>query len=77
MENVTSIRIEAGKKYFINVGSVGQPRDGDWRAAYVIYDHDNQEISLHRLPYDLETTQRKILEAGLPHQLADRLALGK
>ena len=42
------IRIEIGKKYFINVGSVGQPRDGDWRSAYATYDDDNQEIQVHR-----------------------------
>ena len=72
-----TLKIEPGQKYLINVGSVGQPRDGDWRASYVIYDHDKQEILLRRLPYDIETTQKKILAAGLPHQLADRLAVGK
>jgi predicted phosphodiesterase len=77
LESVETLRLETGKKYFVNVGSVGQPRDGDWRAAYCIFDHDNQTITLRRLPYDLETTQKKILAAGLPHQLADRLAVGK
>ena len=77
VENTEYTRLEPGRKYFINVGSVGQPRDGDWRSAYALYDHDNQEISIRRLPYDIETTQRKIRAAGLPDALAERLALGK
>ncbi len=77
MENTELVRIEAGRKYFINVGSVGQPRDGDKRSAYAVYDHDNQTVSIRRVPYDLATAQKKILDAGLPAQLADRLALGK
>ena len=76
-ENTELVRIEPGRKYFINVGSVGQPRDGDWRSAYALYDHDNQVISIRRVPYDIKTTQRKIREAGLPEPLADRLELGK
>ncbi|MDQ2867839.1 MAG: metallophosphatase family protein [Verrucomicrobiota bacterium] len=71
------IRVEFGKKYFINAGSVGQPRDGDWRAAYCIYHADDNLIELCRLPYDIETARRKILDAGLPRQLADRLAVGR
>lgn len=77
IENTETLRIEPGRKYFINVGSVGQPRDGDWRSAYAVYDHDNQEVSIRRIPYDLQTAQRKIREAGLPEPLAERLALGK
>ncbi len=77
VEHGESVKLETGKKYFVNVGSVGQPRDGDPRAAYCLYDYDNQMMTIRRLPYDMETTQRKILEAGLPHQLADRLAVGK
>ena len=72
-----SLEVEKGKKYFINVGSVGQPRDGDSRAAYVIYDLKAGTIELRRLDYDFEKTQAKILEAGLPERLANRLALGK
>ena len=72
-----SCRIEPGRKYFINVGSVGQPRDGDWRSAYAVYDHDNQQIYIRRVPYDLATAQKKIRAAGLPDALAERLALGK
>ena len=71
------IRIEEGKKYFVNVGSVGQPRDGDWRASYVVYDVDNKTVTNRRLEYDIATTQEKILTAGLPEMLANRLSLGK
>jgi len=72
-----SIKVEPGKRYFINVGSVGQPRDGDSRAAYVIYDTKNAKIDLHRLDYDLVKTQGKIRAAGLPERLAERLLFGK
>jgi predicted phosphodiesterase len=73
----SKIRIELGKKYFINVGSVGQPRDGDWRSSYAIYDVENQEVAIQRLEYDLATAQDKIINAGLPEMLANRLAVGK
>ena len=66
-----------GKKYLINVGSVGQPRDGDWRSAYCIYDTDRNEIVLRRLEYDLQAAQMSVLAAGLPDKLAERLAVGR
>jgi len=69
--------LEPGKKYFVNAGSVGQPRDGYWRAAYVVFDQEKRLIQLRRLRYDLAKTQGKILKAGLPTRLADRLAFGK
>ena len=72
-----SVRLEMGRKYFINVGSVGQPRDGDWRAAYAVYDVENQEVTIRRLEYDVQTPQDKIIAAGLPEMLAHRLSLGK
>jgi predicted phosphodiesterase len=72
-----SIAIEEGMKYFINAGSVGQPRDGDWRASYCIYDLDAKLIYFRRLEYDIETTQKKVLAAGLPEALASRLADGR
>ncbi len=71
------IKFEMGKKYFLNVGSVGQPRDGDWRAAYAIYHADRNYAELRRLEYDIETAARKIIDAGLPRRLAERLAQGK
>ncbi len=71
------VQIQRGVKYFVNVGSVGQPRDGDWRASYAIYDVTAQTISIRRVEYDIQTTQDKIRAAGLPTLLADRLSLGK
>ncbi len=73
----SKFRVEPGKKYFVNVGSVGQSRDGVPKATYVIYDMDLGTIELRRLDYDMETTMRKIREAGLPERLAERLPLGK
>jgi diadenosine tetraphosphatase ApaH/serine/threonine PP2A family protein phosphatase len=74
---VDQLRIETGKKYFINTGSVGQPRDGDWRAAYCLYDTENNIVEQRRVKYDLQTAQRKITKAKLPRLLADRLAIGR
>jgi predicted phosphodiesterase len=76
-ERKEHIRIEPGRKYFINVGSVGQPRDGNWRAAYCVYDIENNLVELLRVKYDLATAQKKIAKAGLPQPLADRLAIGR
>ena len=74
---IDKLRIEPGSKYFINVGSVGQPRDGDWHAAYCIYHIESNVVEQRRLKYDLETAQKKIIDAGLPRLLAERLALGR
>jgi predicted phosphodiesterase len=73
----SKFKIEPAKKYFINVGSVGQSRDGVPKATYVVYDMQEQSIELRRLDYDMATTQKKILDAGLPARLAERLALGR
>jgi len=69
--------IEPGKKYFINTGSVGQPRDGDPRAAYCVYDSEKQIVEQRRIDYDIAAAQKKIRKAGLPRQLAERLELGR
>ncbi len=71
------IVLAAGKKYFINAGSIGQPRDRDWRAAYCIYHCERNVVEQRRVEYDLATTQKKIRAAGLPERLADRLAQGR
>ena len=63
--------------YLVNVGSVGQPRDGDPRAAYGIADDDRKEVSFFRVPYDVAAAQQAIRDAGLPDALAKRLALGR
>jgi predicted phosphodiesterase len=73
----TKIKIEVGKKYFINAGSIGQPRDRNPFAAYATYDLVNNLIELHRIEYDFKVTQQKIRDAGLPQSLADRLEHGK
>lgn len=70
-------KIEPGCKYIVNVGSVGQSRDGDYRAAYVVYDLELQTLKLKRVEYDVQKAQRKILDAGLPQILADRLSIGR
>ena len=71
----SKFKIDPAKKYFINVGAVGQPRDNNPKAAYVIYDMDAGTIELRRLEYDIATAQKKILAAGLPERLAERLEL--
>jgi predicted phosphodiesterase len=76
-EWIDHIRIEPTKKYLINMGSVGQPRDGNWRAAYCIYDIENNLVEQLRVKYDLAVAQQKIIKAGLPRLLAERLALGR
>ena len=71
------LKLKEGAKYLINPGSIGQPRDNDPRAAFILYDSDAASITFHRVPYDLPTTQKKILSAGLPDRLAERLAEGR
>jgi len=73
----TTFNTTLGRKCFINTGSVGQPRDGDPRASYVIYEPSARRVDLRRIEYDIATTQRKIIEAGLPERLARRLEQGK
>lgn len=73
----SKFKVEPGKKYFVNVGSVGQSRDGVPKATYVIYDLDSQTIELRRLDYDIAKAKAKILAAGLPKRLAERLDLGR
>lgn len=70
-------RIPPGRRCFINVGSVGQPRDGDPRASYVIYRPESREIEFRRVPYDIETAATKVRKAGLPERLALRLSYGR
>ncbi len=71
------VSIEENTKYFINAGSVGQPRNGDWRACYCIYDLERQTIEFRRIEYDIVAAQNKIIAAGLNPYLAKRLALGE
>ncbi len=71
------LQLDGGQRYIVNVGSVGQPRDGDPRAAYLWFDGEAQTATLIRLPYSLEITQKKMAAAGLPAMLAERLAYGR
>jgi len=64
-------------KYLINPGSIGQPRDNDPRAAFALYDTEEQTVTFHRVPYDIKRAQEKIFSAGLPERLAIRLEEGR
>ena len=74
---LSDVTLEPDRRYIINVGSVGQPRDNNPKAAYVAYDMDEGSIELRRLDYDIAKAQKKILQAGLPQRLAERLSFGK
>ncbi len=69
--------LRAGARHLLNPGSVGQPRDGDWRAAFALYDDDAAAVTFFRIPYDLARAQERIRAAGLPDRLASRLGLGR
>lgn len=71
------VELGATHRYLINVGSVGQPRDGDPRAAYLWLDEGQARAQLIRLAYPFERTQEKMRAAGLPEVLAERLAYGR
>jgi diadenosine tetraphosphatase ApaH/serine/threonine PP2A family protein phosphatase len=71
-----SVQSERGRRYIVNVGSVGQPRDRDPRAAYALWDVEAGRVDIRRVVYDVSAARRKIAEAGLPRFLADRLAAG-
>lgn len=73
----SKMEIKPGNKYIVNVGSVGQPRDGDPRASFCIYDCDNESIEIKRVSYDIEKAQVKIIQARLPQILASRLSEGR
>ena len=71
------LQLEANGKYLINPGSVGQPRDGDPRAAFAMYDTEKKLVTYLRVPYDIAGAQKKIFAAGLPERLAIRLEEGR
>jgi predicted phosphodiesterase len=72
-----TLTLEPGTRHLINPGSVGQPRDFDWRAAFSVFDSEARQITYHRVPYDLIASQGRILMAGLPERLAVRLREGR
>jgi predicted phosphodiesterase len=76
-ESELEVPLEKGVKYLINPGAVGQPRDGDPRAAYGLLDEERRRMKLFRAQYPLEAAQAKVIRAGLPPALAERLAAGR
>jgi diadenosine tetraphosphatase ApaH/serine/threonine PP2A family protein phosphatase len=74
---VRDLELVPGERCMINVGSVGQPRDGDPDACFLLLDERARRIEYHRIPYDIEATQREILAAGIPRELATRLSFGR
>ncbi len=82
-DNCSSVRFSPGiglvlgrRRLIINPGSVGQPRDGDPRASYAIYDSDGAVVKLYRVPYDIKATQEKMVKQNLPMRLVVRLQMG-
>jgi len=69
--------LRPGARYLINPGSVGQPRDGNPLASFAIFDPESRVVTIHRVSYQLEAAQQRILDAGLPRPLADRLSIGR
>jgi diadenosine tetraphosphatase ApaH/serine/threonine PP2A family protein phosphatase len=74
---VSEFRAEENIRYLINPGSIGQPRDSDWRAAFALYDTESRVVAYYRVPYDLKSAQDRIFAANLPSRLATRLATGR
>lgn len=77
MEYADVLDIYDDRYYLINPGSVGQPRDGDPRAAFAVYDAKDHTVTFHHAEYDVKTCQDKVIRAGLPPRLAERLAVGR
>jgi predicted phosphodiesterase len=72
-----SLKIEPDVTYLLNPGSIGQPRDGDTRAAFAISDLENKQVEFWRVPYDIEAVQKRMAAAGLPEALILRLSFGR
>ncbi|MEI6500274.1 MAG: metallophosphoesterase family protein [Armatimonadota bacterium] len=68
--------LAADRKYVVNSGSVGQPRDGNSQASFVVWDTEAALVTIHRISYDIVAAQQRILDAGLPANMADRLKYG-
>ncbi len=76
LRGAVEVALEPGRRYLVNVGSVGQPRDGDARAAYALWDVDAGWVTVRRVAYDVDRAKRKIVAGGLPRFLSDRLSRG-
>jgi len=75
-DDSSELQLEDDKRYLLNPGSIGQPRDRDPRASYMIYDSETRTVCWRRVEYAVEKAQERIVRSGLPKVLADRLALG-
>jgi len=71
------VPLKSGLRYLVNPGSVGQPRDGDWRAGFAVFDTDARIVTFCRVPYNLKSAQDRIFAAQLPQRLGTRLAAGR
>lgn len=76
-KQTVKFELKEGVRYMVNPGSIGQPRDNDPRAAFLVYDQEENSITFYRVPYDIPRAQQKIISAGLPERLAARLAEGR
>lgn len=76
-EDKSEVLIDDKNKYIINLGSVGQPRDANNKASYGIYNSDTNIVTLHRVPYDIKSTQKKLKEHNFPETLIKRIQFGK
>jgi len=76
-DSFSALHLEAGYKYLLNPGSIGQPRDGDPRAAFAVADFDHDIVEFWRVPYDIPAVQHRMRDASLPEPLIHRLSLGR
>jgi diadenosine tetraphosphatase ApaH/serine/threonine PP2A family protein phosphatase len=74
---IKTLTLEEKGRYLINPGSVGQPRDRNWRAAFAVLDADRRQVEYYRTVYDLPKTQEKMRKANLPDPLVRRLEVGR
>ena len=77
LEDGATVELSPGRRLVINPGGVGQPRDGDPRSSYAVYDTEASTITIHRVEYDIAATQKLMAAAGLPRWLIERLAMGR
>jgi len=73
----TEEEIKEGNRYLVNIGSIGQPRDGDPRSCYLIYDTETNKVRFKRVQYNVKNTQKDMAKVGLPEYLIERLAVGR
>jgi predicted phosphodiesterase len=76
-KHFATLTLEEGTRYLLNPGSIGQPRDGDSRAAFAIFDKDKSLVEFWRVPYDIEAVQQQMTREGLPEPLIQRLTFGR